>query len=99
MADADTEHEPAVGDLVDERDALRKVLHVARVDRCDARAEADLARRQRNRFTQSESIAEARTIDAGKATTLDLLREFERRFAPAGYGSEADRGQSCGHDE
>ncbi len=42
VADADAEHEPPIRNFVNECNGLGEVLHVARVDRRDAGAEADL---------------------------------------------------------
>ena len=67
MTDADAEHEAAVRDLVNERNRLREVLYVARVDRGDAGAEADFPGRQRDRFAQADAVAEARAINSRKS--------------------------------
>src|SRR5262245_20181748 len=91
VAHADPEPEAAARQLVDDRDHLRVLEGVARVDVGDAGAEGDLARRERERLTEGQAVAGARAVQTGEPLALEALGHLERCTAPTGHRDETHR--------
>ena len=96
MADSHAKVEAPAGHLMDEARTLGEVLHMPRVDRRNAGAEANLVGDEGQRFAKRKTIAHGRAIDAGKAATLDLPSEVQGGVAAPRHGGEADRGHPRG---
>src|SRR5207245_11622165 len=73
VAHADPESEPAARQLVDDGRGLRVVEGMARVDVGDAGAERDLARGERERLTERQTVTRARAVESGEPFTLEPL--------------------------
>src|SRR5262249_57890068 len=78
----------------DGRSRRRKIGHVARVEGRDRGPEPEPLGAERERPTEAERVAEARTVGAREALRLELARNVERSPAAAGNRGERDGGKS-----